>query len=102
VFDKQHGRAGGSSLLGQRVTRVTLLGPAAGERDEDGDDEQDSHCNLGQEQTDEVKQHQADHQYGHQGDRKAFDCVHEQNMPQVELNCNGVITPPFSNQPLSK
>jgi hypothetical protein len=75
-------------LLGQRATRVNLFGPAAAdERDEDGDDEQDSHCNLGQEQTDEEKQHQADHQYRHQGERKAFDWVHEHNVPQAELNC---------------
>lgn len=32
-------------------------------------------------------QHQADHQYRHQGDRQAFDWVHEQNVPQAELNC---------------
>jgi hypothetical protein len=83
-------------LLGQRVTRVNLFGPAAAdERDENGDDKQNRHCNLGQEQTDEVKQREADHQYRHQGDRKAFDWVHEHNVPQAELNCNGVNAPLF-------
>ena len=76
-------------LLGQRATRVNLFGPAADERDEDGDDEQNRHCNLSQHQTDEVKQDQADHQYRHQGDRKAFDWVHEHNVRQAELNCKG-------------
>jgi uncharacterized membrane-anchored protein YjiN (DUF445 family) len=68
---------------------VILFEPSAGERDEDGDDKQDRHCDLGQQQTDEVKQHQPDHQYRHQGDRKAFDWIHQHNLPQAEFNCKG-------------
>lgn len=78
-------------LLGrQRLTGMNLLGLAAtGQRHEDGDDKQNRHRDLGQDQTHEVEEDQADHQYRHQGDRQAFDWVHDYTLPQAALNCKG-------------
>ena len=75
------------------MTGMICFGSAAEERDEDDDDEQDRHDNLGQQQTDEVKYHQANHQDRHQGDHQEFDWVHVPTVRPAAGIGNGVGTP---------